>query len=89
MTVIYREKIYRSLPLIYNHLMRKIRYDYWADYIFRLTSKYITKNASVLELAAGNCRLADYLIKIIRLNNKPVHQLLDLIFWLRARSTPI
>ena len=63
MTVIYREKIYRSLPLIYNHLMRKIRYDYWADYIFRLTSKYITKNASVLELAAGNCRLADYLIK--------------------------
>jgi SAM-dependent methyltransferase len=63
MAVIYREKIYRSLPLIYNHLMRKIRYDYWADYIFRITSKYVPKDAFVLELAAGNCRLADYLIK--------------------------
>jgi SAM-dependent methyltransferase len=63
MAVIYREKIYRRLPLIYNHLMRKIRYDYWADYIYRIASKYIPDKASVLELAAGDCRLAGYLIK--------------------------
>jgi SAM-dependent methyltransferase len=63
MAEIFRKEIYRSLPLIYNHLMRKIRYDYWADYIFRLTSKYVPKDAFVLELAAGNCRLADNLIK--------------------------
>jgi SAM-dependent methyltransferase len=63
MAVVYRKKIYRSLPLIYNHLMRKIRYDYWADYIFGITFKYVHKDAFVLELAAGNCRLADHLIK--------------------------
>lgn len=58
-----RTNIYESLPAIYDHLMRKIRYDYWADYLFRVTSKYISKDAGVLELAAGNCRLADHFIK--------------------------
>ena len=58
-----RANIYESLPLIYNHLMREIRYDYWADYLFQVTSKYISRDASVLELAAGNCRLAEYFRK--------------------------
>ncbi len=43
--------------------MRKIRYDDWADYLFRVTSKYISNDAGVLELAAGNCRLAQHFIK--------------------------
>lgn len=43
--------------------MRKIRYDYWADYLFLISSKYISREANVLELAAGNCRLAEHLIK--------------------------
>lgn len=63
MPVVNRKNIYSSLPLIYDHLMRRIRYDYWADYIFHLTSKYVSKKAAVLELAAGNCMLAKFLIK--------------------------
>lgn len=63
MSPVKKEKIYQSLPHIYDHLMRKIRYDYWADYLFRLASEYITTKASVLELAAGNCNLAKFLVK--------------------------
>ncbi len=63
MSEIKKNKIYQDLPLIYDHLMRKIRYDYWADYLFHITSKYASKKADVLELAAGNCSLAKYLIK--------------------------
>ena len=63
MPAVKKRNIYQSLPLIYNHLMRRIRYDYWADYLFHLTSKYIPRESSVLELAAGNCKLAKFLIK--------------------------
>ena len=62
MSGIKRENIYQSLPAIYSHLMKRIRYDFWADYLFQLTSKYISKNASVLELAAGNCQLAKFMV---------------------------
>ena len=61
MAEIKRENIYRSLPFIYNHLMKRIRYDFWSDYLFQLTSKYVSTNASVLELAAGNCQLAKFM----------------------------
>ncbi len=63
MSVVKRKNIYQSLPLIYDHLMRRIRYDYWADYLFSISSKYISKRATVLELGAGNCMLAEFLIK--------------------------
>jgi SAM-dependent methyltransferase len=63
MPEVKRKNIYESLPLIYNHLMRRIRYDYWADYLFHLTSKYVSTQATVLELAGGNCKLAEFMRK--------------------------
>lgn len=55
------DNIYNSLALIYDNLMRTVRYDYWADYIFDIVSKYIRKTPGVLELGAGNCKLATHL----------------------------
>ena len=43
--------------------MRRIRYDYWADYLFQITSEYISTKAFLLELAAGNCKLAGFMRK--------------------------
>lgn len=54
-------KNYSQVSNIYDHIMRKVRYDYWADYIYLLTSNYVDENADVLELAAGNCKLAKFL----------------------------
>lgn len=52
---------YKNVAHIYNHLMRKVRYDYWADYIYSITNHLIVSKPKVLELAAGNCRLAESL----------------------------
>ncbi len=41
--------------------MRKVHYDYWADYIYSITNRYLKNDCKVLELAAGNCKLAQYL----------------------------
>ncbi len=54
-------KIYYKLPLIYSHIMRKINYETWAKYIYSLVHQNVNRNGLVLELAAGNCRLANYL----------------------------
>jgi SAM-dependent methyltransferase len=43
--------------------MKSIRYDYWADYIYDISSKYVNKDAKVLELGAGNGQLAFFLKK--------------------------
>lgn len=43
--------------------MRKIRYDYWADYLYDITSKYVNKKAKTLELGAGNGQLAFFMKK--------------------------
>lgn len=50
---------YKNVSHIYNHLMRKVRYDYWADYIYSITNHLIVSKPKVLELGAGNCRLAE------------------------------
>ena len=56
------EKIYEILPLIYGHLMRKISYKIWAEYIATIISEYVPDDAHVLELAAGNCKFANYFV---------------------------
>ena len=53
--------IYKEVSKIYNHIMRKVRYDYWADYIYSISSHHIGAKPWVLELASGNCHLAHYL----------------------------
>ncbi|MCU7495576.1 MAG: class I SAM-dependent methyltransferase [Ignavibacteria bacterium] len=51
-------KPYRLIAEIYSHLMRFISYEEWAEYYYLLTKDYLTSEASVLELAGGNCRLS-------------------------------
>ncbi|MFN3873074.1 MAG: class I SAM-dependent DNA methyltransferase [Ignavibacterium sp.] len=52
---------YKYVADIYNQLMEKVDYKFWAKYLYKLASLYIDKNSIVLEVAAGNCRLADHL----------------------------
>lgn len=58
-----KTKPYSSLALVYSHLMRRIRYDKWADYLYELVKEEIPSNAKVLELAAGNCVFAEHFKK--------------------------
>ncbi|HKI78578.1 MAG TPA: class I SAM-dependent methyltransferase [Ignavibacteriaceae bacterium] len=60
---VIKKKIYQDLSLIYDHLMKKVRYDYWADYIYNLTFEYLNNNPRILELGSGNCQFAEYFIK--------------------------
>ncbi len=57
------KKNYEIVSAIYPHIMNGVRYDFWADYIYGLTNKYIGKRANILELGAGNCLLAHHLKK--------------------------
>lgn len=52
---------YVHISNIYDHIMRKVRYDYWADYIYALAGNFINNESSVLELGSGNCKLAKFL----------------------------
>ena len=54
---------YDTVALIYDKLMRTVRYDYWSDYIYDIASKYVDNKSRVLELGAGNCKLAKFLKK--------------------------
>jgi SAM-dependent methyltransferase len=56
-----RSKNYSCVANIYDHIMRKVHYDYWADYIYSISSDRIGSKPRVLELASGNCQLAHYL----------------------------
>lgn len=56
-----KSKIYDEVVYIYSHLMRKVHYDYWADYIYSITNRYTDHNSKVLEIACGNCQLAQFL----------------------------
>ena len=61
MEKILSSKIYTDVSNIYDHIMRKVRYDYWADYIYAISSDYVGDKPNVLELASGNCNLARFL----------------------------
>lgn len=55
-----KSKPYGALVYVYSHLMRKIRYDKWAEYLYKLVKNQIPKYADVLELAAGDCKFYEY-----------------------------
>jgi SAM-dependent methyltransferase len=55
-----KSKIYDKLPLIYNHLMSKVNYSFWAGYIYSLVKEDAARNSPVLELGAGNCNLSNH-----------------------------
>lgn len=52
---------YSKLAFFYNHIMQSINYKNWANYIFQLSHCSNGKINKVLELAAGNCVLANLL----------------------------
>ena len=53
-------KNYEIVSQIYSHLMKKVRYDFWADYLYMLTKECVSKGAKVLELGAGDCSFAHH-----------------------------
>ncbi|HEX9251524.1 MAG TPA: class I SAM-dependent methyltransferase, partial [Ignavibacteriaceae bacterium] len=57
---------YLHVANIYSHLMNFVSYKWWAKYIYSITKSNVVKNPAVLELAAGNCFLADHLSKIYK-----------------------
>jgi hypothetical protein len=56
-------KPYEKLPLIYPHLMDKIKYDRWAGYLHELVKHDCPKRSKVLELAGGDGTFAHYFKK--------------------------
>jgi ubiquinone/menaquinone biosynthesis C-methylase UbiE len=55
-----QKKIYDKVADIYPYLMRTIRYDRWAKYIYELVKSSVKKDSRILELGAGNGRLANH-----------------------------
>jgi SAM-dependent methyltransferase len=51
-------KPYEALAVIYEHLMKNVRYDFWAEYINFIVREYLPRKPKVLELAAGNLKFA-------------------------------
>jgi SAM-dependent methyltransferase len=54
---------YFHVSNIYRHLMNFVSYKWWARYIYSILRNKVVENPAVLELGAGNCSLAKYLIK--------------------------
>jgi len=54
-------KPYSYFAMIYSHLMRSVDYSFWAKYIKEIHDTLGDKNDIALELAAGNCSLANHL----------------------------
>ena len=59
-------KPYEKLAEVYDDLMKKVDYESWSKYILEISKNYVTNEAMVLELAAGNCRMADLLSRNYR-----------------------
>lgn len=59
-----KSKPYDYVSLIYDSLMQQVDYDHWAEYIYKLSKNNISSDSDVLDLGAGNCKLANRLIKM-------------------------
>ncbi len=57
---INQNKIYDKVADIYPYLMRTIRYDKWAKYLYEIVKTSVNKNDIILELGAGNGMLAEH-----------------------------
>lgn len=60
---------YSVLSHVYNHIMKKVRYDLWAEYLYSIVESHLPEEYIGLELAAGNLNftncLHEYLTDII------------------------
>ncbi|MGB5288125.1 MAG: class I SAM-dependent methyltransferase, partial [Ignavibacteriaceae bacterium] len=54
-------KPYEKLSDVYNGLMKNVNYTNWSKYILEIAEEYIQDGNQVLELAAGNCKMAELL----------------------------
>jgi SAM-dependent methyltransferase len=54
---------YRDTHLIYNHLMRMIDFEGWAEYVRDIIQYYDLNPNNILELASGNGRVSKFLEK--------------------------
>jgi len=57
------EKKYSKIADIYQHLMRKVNYDIWAEYLYMILKPHVPPNPNVLEIAGGEGNIAFYLEK--------------------------
>lgn len=54
-------KPYTYITEFYNHLMKDIDYEGWADYIVEIYNDLQIKSELTLEIASGNCKLSAFL----------------------------
>jgi SAM-dependent methyltransferase len=58
-----KAKVYEKVSLIYAELMKEVNYPEWGKYIQNISSEFVRKGSKVLELGAGNCKIANLLSK--------------------------
>jgi ubiquinone/menaquinone biosynthesis C-methylase UbiE len=55
---------YEAVSLVYDELMKEVNYKHWGRYLLEVVNDHIDKkNLMVLELGAGNCKMAVFLSK--------------------------
>jgi len=54
---------YEKVADVYNGLMKKVDYPTWSKYILVIAEENISENAKILELGAGNCKMAEIFSK--------------------------
>ncbi len=56
---------YSMLTHIYDHVMKKVNYEVWADYLFSIIEPYLPEEYIALELAAGNLNFTNSFSKYL------------------------
>ena len=56
-------KPYEKVADVYNGLMKKVDYPSWSKYLLVIAEENISENAKILELGAGNCKMAEIFSK--------------------------
>ena len=51
-------KTYEKVSSIYEHLMKSLDYQSWSEYILLIAKENLHLDAKILELGAGNCKMA-------------------------------
>ncbi len=54
-------KPYEKVSAIFDTLMKKLDYESWSNYILKIAGDYIEIDAKILELGAGNCKIAEFI----------------------------
>ena len=56
-------KPYEKLSEVYNGLMKNVDYQNWSKYILKIAEGHVKDEARILELAAGNCKMAQVITR--------------------------